>query len=446
MPTAPIIRWDVVEEHLDEAAFLRAQWERALADPEYTLEEVRDGPEERMLAHLDGLVVAGRRAADRLLVPALAGDDGDVAFAAAFALLASEDGDFTDPVLRALGDGEPAVAEAVLRALQLAPRPDLGTRLALVLAKGAPLAQSYALRALAFRRIDPGVRLDPLAGSKDAALRRAVLRVARVFPERVPPGTVERALASDDAEERALAIEVGLVLGVKAAWTACERAARDAGPGWGRAAIGWALSGERDLGPLDAGLADPARRRDALFALGFTGRAAAAEAALGWIGDGQAGRVAAETISAVTGLAIEGRHAAPPERWDPDAPGDDEGEDEDGDGPDPELPAPDPEAVAAWWAAERPRFDPAQRWLGGSAWTMEGVVAALEAGPCRRRAALALDLAVRSRGAHQLEWTATARRQLAELAEIRRAIPRAAGTWREIVQVPPPRLTAPRPA
>ncbi len=446
-PSAPPIRWDIVDEHLDEAAFLYGQWERALVDPEYTLGEVLSGPEERLLAHLDGLVVAGQRAAEKLLLPALGGDDPGLVFAAAYALLASEDGDFSEPVLKALVEGEPAAADAVVRALQVTQRGDLYGRLAPLLAKGPAPVQARVLEVLAFLRIDPRVRLDPLARSTDEGLRRAVLRVGRIFPAQVPLQQVELALASKDPAERALALEVGLVQGSKGAWAAVERAlaAPVPPPEWAQAALLWALSGERELRPLLSGLTDPKRRNAALFALGFTGRVAAVEAALAWLADEQAGKVAAEAFSAVTGLVIEKRFATPSERWDPDAPEDEEEASDEAEGPEADLPAPAPEAIGAWWQAEQARFDPLQRWLGGKPWAIEGVVAGLEEGPCRRRGAQALDLAIRSRGQLQLETTAPARRQVAELAELRRGLPRGLGTYREIIQAPAPRGVAPRP-
>ena len=69
------IRWDIAKEHLDEAAFLRQLWEQSLCSPQYSLAEIAQGPEERMLAHLDALVLGGARvarvsheAADRMVV------------------------------------------------------------------------------------------------------------------------------------------------------------------------------------------------------------------------------------------------------------------------------------------------------------------------------------------------------------------------------------------
>ena len=39
----PEPRWDIVEEHLDEAEFLWAMWEHSLLSPKYTLDTVARG-------------------------------------------------------------------------------------------------------------------------------------------------------------------------------------------------------------------------------------------------------------------------------------------------------------------------------------------------------------------------------------------------------------------
>ncbi len=118
------ILWDVAEQHLREAAFLWTQWERALVAPSGTLDDVIRGPEERLLAHADGLVLAGEPAVERLLVPALEGYDADNVFAAALALL---DGPTKDAFARVMArvEAEPEVAVAVERALALAHRPGI---------------------------------------------------------------------------------------------------------------------------------------------------------------------------------------------------------------------------------------------------------------------------------------------------------------------------------
>ncbi len=175
MPYQAPIRWEIAEEHLDEAAFLRQLWEQSLRSPEYSLAEIAAGPEERMLAHLDALVLGGARVAKKLLLPALTSDEPDTVFAAAFALLASEDGDFLREVVRALETTEAEQKTAVRRALELAPV--AVERLKVAAAQSGPIQHELVL-VLVYRRIDSGLRLDGPAASSDATLRSRALRLA----------------------------------------------------------------------------------------------------------------------------------------------------------------------------------------------------------------------------------------------------------------------------
>src|SRR5688572_27703100 len=98
------VLWDVSGEHLDDAAFLWEQWEQALTSATQTVEELAQGTEETLNAHLDALVVGGNQVCERLLLPALAEADEPNALAAvAWVLLRSEAHDYSDAVVRALG-------------------------------------------------------------------------------------------------------------------------------------------------------------------------------------------------------------------------------------------------------------------------------------------------------------------------------------------------------
>lgn len=101
------ILWDVVEEHLDEAEFLVGQWRSARVSAMYTLEELRDGPEQRLLGHVDGLVVNGPTALERVAWPVVR-DGGEPTLVAAAALALLDSGDFA--VLTALEE-EPTEPE-----------------------------------------------------------------------------------------------------------------------------------------------------------------------------------------------------------------------------------------------------------------------------------------------------------------------------------------------
>jgi hypothetical protein len=80
-PTAghddPELLFDIIEEHFEEAAFYFRRWDEAQDGFDYTLDEVRRGPEELLRANIDGLVVGGAAAAERLLWPAIESDEAD---------------------------------------------------------------------------------------------------------------------------------------------------------------------------------------------------------------------------------------------------------------------------------------------------------------------------------------------------------------------------------
>jgi uncharacterized protein (TIGR02270 family) len=408
------IRWDIAKEHLDEAAFLRQLWEQSLCSPQYSLAEIAQGPEERMLAHLDALVLGGARVAKKLLLPALTSDEPDTVFAAAFALLASEDGDFLRDVLRALETTEAEQKTAVRRALELAPA--TGERLKAAAAQSGPI-QHELLLVLAYRRIDSGLRLDGPAASANATIRSRALRLAPLLPGRLETSTIEQALASAEADVRSAALESGCILGVRGAFSSVQSTVKGGGAGFGAAALLLGLSGEEGaVAALAPGLTEGERRADTIFALGFTGRVSAVEALLPLLGDKKLAPLAAEAIATISGLAIAKHFAKPPTPWSPERK--DEVKEERF-GPAAELPKPEPVAIEEWWRREKQKFDPRLRYLRGRPWSPEVLLKELETGPARRRAGLALDAAVRSAGAHCLTVDALTSRQREELSATR---------------------------
>src|SRR5687768_14296182 len=118
------VMMDVLEEHLDEAAFLWSQWERALVSPSFELSDIAE-LEERLLAHLDGLVVGGETAASELLLPALETDEAERISSAAFALLAGNGKRELEEILAVLDGGDAVQRRGVGRALELSEREGL---------------------------------------------------------------------------------------------------------------------------------------------------------------------------------------------------------------------------------------------------------------------------------------------------------------------------------
>ena len=86
------------------------------------------------------------------------------------------------------------------------------------------------------------------------------------------------------------------------------------------------------------------------------------------------------------------------------------------------LPEPDVSGVIRWWNGNRARFDPGVRYLGGQPTSLQRLAGALAGGPMRRRAPIAFELAVRTRGRLQIETRAFLGEQRRRLASVRRHV------------------------
>jgi uncharacterized protein (TIGR02270 family) len=410
MPTARPILWDIYEEHLDEAAFLWGQWEQALDASNYALDDVIVGPEERLLAHLDGLVLGGTRVAERLLVPALADDDPGKITTAAWALLQGEDvdTDHLDLVFDALTKAEKKETRAAIgRAFELCDRGDLQARLLPLLEKSAPAVQAVIVNVVATRTQppEPGnlakspLPLEALLATRNPELLVAALRALRRAPDPVYAQFVEGPLGSPYVAIRDTAIETGMVLGLRAAWRACSKLVARNATGAKLPMALLALGGEPvDVKAVIKRLDVETMRRDALWALGFAGTVEAAEAALGLIGDDKLGALAGESFATITGVVLAGAlvkigetdNSAPPEV------------DEDEDAPVPvvkpedDLRIPNAERVGAWWEKTKGNFQAHVRYLYGQPATPAALQSAIALGPTWRRRVWCLEVAMRS--------------------------------------------------
>lgn len=406
MPHSPFKpRWDLVERHLDEAEFLWGMWERSLVSPKYNLEGVALGPEERLLANIDGLVVNGPDVAPRLLVPALADGPSDRTSAAAAALLASPDLTAAAAVFDAWYE-LPAQRPALARALACADRPDLTALLRAQLDDSAHRAAAAEL--LVFRDEPLHATLDVLLASDDPRERAVALRAIPGEPDPAAhAGPVLAALANPELLDVAIAIGVRLDLG--SAWARARERAQE--PHGGESLLLLALRDDpADHKVLFSALGRPERCAAALWALGFLGSPEALDACAEYLDDRALGPLAGEAFSAVTGLDLRAAGLAASvdrrkllEHTPPD-----------------DLPRPEPMAVLRWWTQRRGEFNAGQRYLGGSPRSLPALRAALEHGAMRRRPVHLLDLQLHAaRHRPRLQPRAPTRRQRAQLAVLR---------------------------
>jgi len=177
--TGPKIRVmvDLLEEHLEELAFLWGQRSDARTSPDYSVAQFGE-VEQRIGAHLQALLVGGD-AADALLEQGLADDDPPVAFAAAYTLLQRKDAASADRVLDALGRVESEPREGIAQALCFGPIEPIEDRLRQAVESESASVAVVAAEALAAHgRPFSGGRPHPAwFEDEDPSVRRAAWRV-----------------------------------------------------------------------------------------------------------------------------------------------------------------------------------------------------------------------------------------------------------------------------
>ncbi len=422
--------WDIYEQHLEEAAFLWSQWERALVAPDYLLDEVAP-LEERLHAHVDGLVLGEEAPVKRLLLPALESDDPELIRVAGYTLLMRASPGDIGAVRERLESADEAALAALQRAMEVLDPAMLPTWLPSLLQTDAPTLQALGLEVLGFHRMAPAAACQALATHEVPGIAAAALRAAGHCRIGLTPAMLERALASPSAEVRDAALEVGVLGGHRAAWAACREALQSEFPASSLPLLLLSLRGDdRDLKQLLALLSQKTLRAALLWALGFSGRVACADACLEFLHQKPFAALAAEAFSAITGLPIQGPYAARSEEVEVEEPIPLEKEDLDADlvpNPEDDLVQPQADAIRAWWKEARPRMELHRRYLEGQPFSPLRLVEALQSSSMRRRHVLALEVALRSRGAHQMPTRAFVERQLEGMRAARAAPPMRSG-------------------
>jgi uncharacterized protein (TIGR02270 family) len=403
--------WDIVEEHLDEAEFLWEQWEASMVAPNYVLSEVEEGPEARLLAHLDGLVVNGPQVAECLLLPTIADIDAEPTriTAAALALLQMPGPAGFDAVFAELHSSPPQRQE-LARALECCELGPLYPRLGSMLeAEDADLRYTAA-RILAFHGEALSEVVPRMLTSDRAVDRMLGLRLVPRLAD-APRYTRElvNALGSEDPDVRDTALTAGVLLDLPQAWRYARDLTDAVDPGASQALLLLALRGEPADRPAILAAA-ASLRGPGLWALGFLGTVDAVEAAIPWLEDKAHARVAGEVVTAITGLDLDDENLAcvPPE------------EEALSHRPEDDLPLPDALKLLMWWRKQRPQLVADQRYIAGRPRDAAALRQALHNGPMRRRAThlLGLQLGLPANRRLQLEPTAPTRRQRRELATL----------------------------
>jgi uncharacterized protein (TIGR02270 family) len=400
--------WEVAETHLDEAEFLARTFEQDLDTPTSTLLEVGAGIEERLLAHVAGLVILGQPGVERVLEPALKDGPSERTKAAALARLSSTHDDGLEALWPWALEAENKAP--LFRALALAER-ITDERIVALLGQNAPSIDAALLHVLALRGVSLGDQLADALASQDEGVVTAAFEVARF----AAPGLAKQALRQAPGQPSSLApLIVGVQLGSPAAWQQVRALASEPGKLQRGAMELLAVGGQADDQALLLELfGDGASAANALWALGFLGTREVLELCLAHLAHPKLGGLAAEALCATTGLDPRAEKLLAPRPLAPDGLPPLEEDDLDADlvpKPEDELPRLEPEATARWWKKHAQRFSGFGRALYGQPFQRASLPAALDQASTRRRHVLALELAVASKGTSQVAtWAATAR-------------------------------------
>lgn len=445
----------VVQQHAEESSFLWTTRAVLLRSPHVQLHRLRR-LDERIAAHLDGLMVAGE-AGCQALDALLASPDAGLVFALMVLSLQTRDASRLTRLV-AIAGALPDVQRGMLSALGWVSSEDLQGTVRALLGSKVPLHRAWALAACAMHRVDPGQVLSQAVNDADALVRERAWRVAGMLGRRDLADAARQALLArhDQAGQPSLDEHATLVIGSHAgglsedgasALHGAQRAAAWALTLWGeggnelvRSLLIKALPGQA--------LPDEAAHRLAILAAPLDwGRdqvrswAALAETSApckrrmmrlaAWVGDPQIipwlihhmaddvwARLAGEVFSLITGAdltALELERATPDSidaGPDADPENDHVALDEDDN-----LPWPDEAKVQAWWRGNASRWVSGQRYVAGQVPSASHALHILQTAGQRQRTMAAEYLCLLRPGSKLFPVAAPAWRQSRWLAE-----------------------------
>lgn len=414
--------WDVVEEHLSEAAFCLEHLEQALDASHISFPELGPGVELRFLAHIDGLLVGGTEAAQAFLTPTLAEPDpsepGLIA-AAAFALAAG--GRYQD-LSPAFLHHDILVRQAALRGAALAADTNLDRYARSCLATSELPEQRLAgLELLAATPEDAGLASAAIR-SAFPALAASGIRLARRAGSRSLLPLVEEHLGASDPALQGESWLTALLWGSCRAASSCASLALGAAVHSLAVALHAAFSGAAALDDVVNLLDRDSHRRAALFALGFSGSPRAIAPLVAWLSSPEPieAKLALQSLSTLVGFDVLDDSFTLPPRTPPETteelPALEDEHDDLVPAPEDALPFPRVDAIVRYCASTSSAAD--RTILAGRPFSVEVALDYLLIAPGRLRHVVAL-LAARAGCQPPIDTRALSTAQTAQIARAR---------------------------
>lgn len=380
----------VVAQHAQDAAALRHVRSVLVRAPHVKLLHL-SRHDERLAAHLDGLVVAGPDGW-KLAQAALESPGPGETFTAAVLAIQSGSTGALDELL-ALAEAHPPAARGVVSAFGWVSAQSLRGLATRLSASASAWHRQVGLAACTMHGVDPGAALDRALSDADTRLRARALWAAGIFGRDGRLPACIAALADDDAACRFHAARSAWLLGNRGA-SASVLNEHVASPGpRQREALGLLLKQNppaQSHAVLKMMSKDAAFIRTLIYAVGAAGDPHYIPWLIEQMADPKLMRLAGESFSLITGLdlALLDLEVKPPEGIEL-GPSDDPADDDVAMDEDDSLPWPDAAKIAAWWQAHGARFAAGTRYFMGEPPTPAHCLGVLKTGYQRQRIAAA---------------------------------------------------------
>ncbi|MCC7143849.1 MAG: hypothetical protein IT349_17255 [Candidatus Eisenbacteria bacterium] len=429
------MRVDIAAEHLEDAVFLTRQRGVAFGSHAQTVRSLSD-LEERLLAHLDGAVLAQPVIWDAAR-DFLGSKDPAEAFVGGFLALC---GDSPDPFSEFEGalSGSPG-ADGLRLACRLARGAASTERLERLGRSESSTLRSFALDAAVFRggTCEPREVVALLSSEEPRTIRNGLEITARLRTRGVEPA-IRKCLKHAEPAVAAAARRAGLLLGMGDAHAATAEAAAQPTAEGARALAWLAMAGGADAyDTLVGATSDPKRARAAFLALATFGHPGATTLLVSATADPKLGRVAGHALSALHGLDLKGMGLL---RKEPARQA--SGDELDDTYLDDDFPDPDPERIRIWWEGAGAQSAEPQRVRGGQPLSWKRMFDSLGASPLPEREAVLLECRLRLpefRGIESRGWVSDQERGLPGLRDALEAASkgRSAKTWPTLIDLLP---------
>jgi uncharacterized protein (TIGR02270 family) len=400
----------IVEENLDEAAFLWGRWEAELSSLTRDLDEVWSWTEDRLNGAVDGVLVAHGELFSRVIERALAQKEPAFHTLAAHLMTVAPDPAERASLAHVVCNAQGASLAAMVRGIEVSNLDGTFSTVTRALMKRGPRHCAALARIKSFQRAALGDELAVAWNAESEPEQLEAMRAAAFLREPEVTRWVNLGLAHASARIRLAAIQSGIRQRQHEAWGAAREAVASGEPGSRSLLRFMAMFGKApDHQLIYEALQDAESARAAFWALGHLGTREAAEHCLAAMPDARVGRLAGEAYAAITGIDLARERLTAPDPVDaPSLPPFEE------DDLDADLvprhedlwPLPDAERCTAHWSKVGARFAPNTRYARGAPFELAVLLSAIDKGPMLRRGDYAFELYVRTNGACDVETRA----------------------------------------